>query len=130
MNKAQKLARQLKRKAKTRSWRQIAREDYDGRIHFSVLNKIANTDGKYIPPDKETRYLLGLYKPRPITPRTINNNEQGQSWTLYMREKVKSMRTPTPKELSQLCTCLYPGQLTKDFVCQKCGRPFLRKKKP
>jgi Lar family restriction alleviation protein len=25
-----------------------------------------------------------------------------------------------------LCSCLHPGQLTEDFICQKCGLPFLR----
>ncbi len=25
-----------------------------------------------------------------------------------------------------LCSCLHPGQLTEDFICQKCGLPYLR----
>lgn len=101
MNKAQKLARQLQLKAQTRTWREIAEQDYDGRIHFATLNKIANSNGAFVPSDKATQYLLGLYKPRRMTPKTIANNEQGQSWTLYMRELVKSIRTPTPKKLSR-----------------------------
>ena len=101
MNKTQKLARQLKLKAQTRTWREIAEQDYGGCVHFATLNKIANSDGAFIPADKATQYLLGLYHPRRMTPKTITNNEQGQSWTLYMRELVKSIRTPTPKELAR-----------------------------
>jgi hypothetical protein len=97
--KAKALARRLLRDKRT--YRQIAEQDYGKRIHFSVLSKIVNTDGAYIPSDKESQYLLGLYKPRPITPKTIINNEMGQSWTLYMRHLIRSMRTPTPKELKK-----------------------------
>lgn len=101
MTKAKKLARELKLKAQTRTWREIAEQDYDGRIHFSVLNKIALSDGKHIPADKATQYALGIYKPRRMTPKTIINDDRGQSWTLYMRNLIKSIRTPTPKELSR-----------------------------
>lgn len=101
MNKAQKLARELQQKAETRGWREIAEQDYDGRIHFSVLNRIALSDGAYIPADPATQYLLGLYKPRRMTPKTIFNNDRGQSWTLHMRHLIKSIRTETPKELSR-----------------------------
>jgi hypothetical protein len=101
MNKAQKLARQLQLKAQSRGWREIAEQDYDGKIHFSVLNKIAKSDGAYVPADHATQYLLGLYKPRPITPKTIINDDRGQSWTLYMRSLIRSIRTETPKELSR-----------------------------
>jgi hypothetical protein len=99
--KARKLARELLRKARTRGWREISEQDYGGRIHFSVLNRIANTGGAYLPTDKAQLYLLGLYKPRRITPKTIANTEAGQSWTLYIRGLVKSIRTPTPKELAR-----------------------------
>lgn len=101
MSKTQKLARKLKKKSQTRTYREIAEQDYGGRVHFATLNKIANSDGTYVPTDKATQYLLGLYKPRSITPKTIVNNERGQSWTLYMRELIKGIRTPTPKELSR-----------------------------
>lgn len=101
MKKAQNLARQLQLKSQTRTWREIAEQDYDGRIHFSVLNRIAKSNGEYIPADHATQYLLGLYKPRRMTPKTIQNTEQGQSWTLHMRHLIKSIRTETPKELSR-----------------------------
>jgi hypothetical protein len=97
MTKAQKLARRLLRDK--RPWRQIAEEDYGNKIHFATLCKFAKSDGAYIPTDKATQYALGLYKPRPITPKTIINDERGQSWTLYMRELIRSIRTETPKEL-------------------------------
>jgi hypothetical protein len=101
MNKAKKLARQLQLKAQTRTWRDIAEQDYDGRIHFSVLNRIAKTNGAYIPADHATQYLLGLYRPRRMTPKTIVNDDRGQSWTHHMRHLIKSIRTDTPKELSR-----------------------------
>lgn len=99
MRKAQKLARQILEKNKTRSWREISEQDYEGKIHFATLNKIANSNGAYIPSDKAAQYLLGLYKPRPITPNTMHNNEAAQSWTLYMRHLIKSNQVPTPKNL-------------------------------
>jgi hypothetical protein len=100
--KARKLARDLIHKAKTRGWRDIAEQDYGGKIHFSVLNKIANTGGKYIPSDEKTKILLGIYrKPRRLTPKTIHNDDRGQSWTLYMRHLIKGMATPTPTELTK-----------------------------
>lgn len=101
MRKAQKLARELQKKSETRSWRRIAEEDYQGKIHFSVLNKIANSDGAYIPSDRATRYALGLYKPRPITPNTMHNNDMAQSWVLHMRHLIKSNQVPTPKKLAR-----------------------------
>lgn len=101
MNKTQKLAKELRIKAETRGWREIAEQDYGGRIHFSVLNKIALSDGRHIPADKATQYALGIYKPRRLPPKTIINDDHGQSWTLYMRNLIKSIRTETPKELSR-----------------------------
>jgi len=98
-SKARKLARRLLRDK--RPYRTIAEQDYGNKIHFSVLSKIVNTDGAYIPADKESQFLLGLYKPRRFTPKTIINDERGQSWTLYMRRLIGSMRTPTPKELAK-----------------------------
>lgn len=99
--KGKKLARRLLRENKSRTWREISEQDYGGRIHFAVLNKIANSNGAYIPSGKATQYLLGVYKPRRLTPKTIINSEMGQSWTLHMRHLIKSIRTPTPKELSK-----------------------------
>jgi hypothetical protein len=43
-----------------KSWRRIAEVDYGDKIHFSVLNKIANTGGKYLPKDRESLITLGL----------------------------------------------------------------------
>lgn len=102
MNKTQRLARKLLRDK--RSWRQIAEQDYGNKIHFATLCKFAKSEGTYVPSDKATQYLLGLYKPRRMTPKTIVNDERGQSWTLYMRQLVKSLRTPTPKELAKELT--------------------------
>jgi hypothetical protein len=40
-------------------------------------------------------------KPRSIVPKTMHNSDASQSWVLYMRHLVKSMATPTPKELTR-----------------------------
>jgi len=94
--------RLMSENSKGRSWRDIAEQDYGNRISFALLNKFALRDGEWIPEDLETQRLLGLYrKPRRMTPKTIHNSEMGQSWTLWMRELVKSIRTPTPKELAK-----------------------------
>ena len=101
MVKARKAARKLLRENRHgRTWREIAETDFGNKIHFSVLSKFAHADGVYIPGDVQSRILLGIYrKPRRLTPATIYNSEMGQSWTLWMRELVKGMRTETPKEL-------------------------------
>ena len=102
-SKSKKLARELLRKNRQgRTWRQIAEQDYGNKIHFATLCKIAKTGGRYVPSDKQTQYLLGLYRaPRRLTPKTIHNTDAGQSWTLYMRHLIGTLRTPTPKELAK-----------------------------
>jgi hypothetical protein len=56
------------------------------------------------PTNPEIRVKLFLDKPRKprrLTPKTIINDDRGQSWTLYMRHVIKTMRTPTPKQLAK-----------------------------
>lgn len=100
---AKKAARRLMRENKKgRPWRDIAREDYGDQISYGLLNKFALRDGEFIPDDVKVQRLLGLYrKPRRMTPKHMSNSEAAQSWTLWMRELVKSLRTPTPKELAK-----------------------------
>lgn len=39
----------------------------------------------------------------------------------------KIVRQLTPRAVDgALCSCLHPGQLTKDNICQKCGLPYFR----
>ena len=61
------------RKYPARSWRQIAREDFNGRINHATLNRFANSHGEWIPKDEALQIALGLKTPRkpkvkPFTP--------------------------------------------------------------
>jgi hypothetical protein len=69
-SKARSLARRLLRANRGtrsyagRSWRVISREDYDGLINHATLNRIARSDGEWLPKDKKLLILLGLKKER------------------------------------------------------------------
>lgn len=69
-SKARALARRLLRANKKtrshagRSWRVIAREDYGGKVNHATLNRIANSEGAWLPKDKALLILLGLKKER------------------------------------------------------------------
>lgn len=58
----------LSEKRAGRSWRRIAREDYNDEIHFSVLNRIALHGGEYIPKDRKQLILLGLIEKKKLLP--------------------------------------------------------------
>lgn len=77
-----KLARSLLRENRKngRSWRCIAREDYQNRIDQSTLSRIARNKGAWLPKDETLLLLLGLKKqrkPRPKykTIREMSNKE-------------------------------------------------------
>jgi len=50
-----------------RSWREIALKDYHDRVHFVTLNRIALSNGKWLPKDRKTLRALGLVEPKPRT---------------------------------------------------------------
>ena len=68
--KAKTLARRLLRKNRgtrkipARSWRRIAREDYQDKVNNATLCRIALSEGEWYPKDEETQIILGLKKPR------------------------------------------------------------------
>lgn len=74
-SKAKTLARRLLRENKHgRSWRTIAREDYNGTVNHATLNRIAINKGEWLPKDSNLLIALGLKRERkakaekPFTP--------------------------------------------------------------
>jgi hypothetical protein len=47
-----------------RSWRVISREDYNGQVNHATLNRIAKSDGAWLPKDIHLLILLGIKKER------------------------------------------------------------------
>ncbi|MBI5950189.1 MAG: hypothetical protein HY865_00915 [Chloroflexi bacterium] len=78
--KAKTLARTLLRKNRgtrkypARSWRVIAREDYDNKVNHAVLFRIAHSEGEWYPKDEQLQILLGLKKQRAA--RTTHAHEE------------------------------------------------------
>ena len=70
-SKARKIAKRLLKENREngRSWRTIAREDYDNQVNFATLNRFALSEGEWIPKNKEILVALGLSKPRKKFPR-------------------------------------------------------------
>jgi hypothetical protein len=96
---ARKLANSLLHQNKEgASWRDL-QKDYG--VAAGTLNRFANSKGEWLPKDDDILKKLKIYrKPRRLTPKTIHNDDRGQSWTLYMRHLIKGMATPTPTELT------------------------------
>lgn len=74
-SKAKTLARRLLRENRHgRSWRTIAREDYNGSVNHATLNRIAINKGEWLPKDNNLLIALGLKRERkakaekPFTP--------------------------------------------------------------
>lgn len=68
---AKKLARTLLRENRKngRSWRVIAREDFNDQINYATLNRFAIHKGEWLPKDKELQIVLGIRKQRPPRPK-------------------------------------------------------------
>lgn len=88
--KAKKLARKLLRENRRgRTWREIAREDYRGRVSFATLNRFAIHKGEWLPKDDEILTALGLKKPRAQkVKRVFDMPEKELLWRLEHREEV------------------------------------------
>lgn len=64
-SRAKKLAKRLLDKNRAGcSWRKIAAEDYGNQVNFATLNRIALSDGEWLPKDEKTLIVLRLKKPR------------------------------------------------------------------
>jgi hypothetical protein len=54
-----------------RSWRAIAKEDFEGKINYATLCRFALSSGTWIPKDRKIQKILGLIKPPTQTERAI-----------------------------------------------------------
>ena len=50
-----------------RSWRKIAKEDFNNQVHFATLNRIALSGGAWLPKERKTLIVLGLVERRQRT---------------------------------------------------------------
>lgn len=68
---AKKLARTLLRENRKngRSWRAIAREDFNNTVNITTLCRFAITKATWMPKDKSILLALGLIKPRAPRPK-------------------------------------------------------------
>ena len=72
-----------------KSWRKIAKKYYQDKVSFATLCRIANSDGKWLPKDKEVLMLLGIWEPR----------KPADAHTLRIRREVNRMARDTKKAL-------------------------------
>jgi hypothetical protein len=65
-----------------RSWRVIARDDFNGQINFATLNRFALQQGEWIPKDEHLQVVLGLKKIRAprhtAAPKMIADMSEGE----------------------------------------------------
>lgn len=47
-----------------KSWRKIAKKYYGDHVHFATLNRIANSEGQWLPKDRKVLITLGLVERR------------------------------------------------------------------
>jgi len=97
--KVKKLARALLRENRRgRSWRTIAREDYQGRIDQSTLSRIVRGKGTWLPRDERILVILGLKKPcvpKPV-PAPI------PEWLRDIKKKIAVMAKDTRRNVMRL----------------------------
>jgi hypothetical protein len=67
-----------------------------------------------------------FWYPREIAERIAEYWRKKWSFAEYQLTDVESTPNTGLQSDGALCSCLHPGQLTEDFICQKCGLPFLR----
>ena len=91
--KAKKLARRLLRENKRgRTWRVIAREDFDNQVNYATLNRIAREKGSWIPKDERLQIILGLRQPcAPCAKRELLPGEK--EIKKHIASMAKDMRT-------------------------------------
>lgn len=102
MSLAKRTAVGLLRKNRSRSWRTISREDYQGRVNHATLNRFANSKGAWVPKDEKILRALGLIKPRsPFAglPKWFERTDEALSFFNGQRAKVKQMSADTRNEV-------------------------------
>jgi len=87
-SRAKKLARKLLRENRKngRSWRVIARENYQNKVDQSTLSRIAREKGAWIPKDEQLQIILGLRQP--CSPRVQRELLPGEK---EIRKRIASM---------------------------------------
>jgi len=92
MGKARKLARMLLRENRAgRSWRVIAKDDFQGQVNYATLNKLANSRGTWIPKDECILIALGLMEPH--KPKLIQ--PPPPEWLQRVRKNIAVMARQT-----------------------------------
>lgn len=98
-SKAKKLARRLLRENRSgRSYRTIAREDYQGEIDQSTLSRIARSKGTWLPKDETILSKLGLLttrSPYAIMPRWWERTPEALQMFLYTRNQARIIANET-----------------------------------
>lgn len=101
-SKAKKLARSLLRENRSRSWRRIAAEDYQDKVNYATLNRIAISRGAWLPKDEKILTILGLKKQRSpfaILPKWFVRTDEALQFFNGQRAKVKQMGKDTRMEV-------------------------------
>lgn len=103
-SKAKSLALSLLRQNRKfkRSWRVIAREDFNGTVNHATLNRIAINRGTWLPKDKNILIALGLIQPRKEKKRMPQNIfDMGTAQLRKALQNRKTMPPPDPRILNQ-----------------------------
>lgn len=98
-SKAKKIARRLLRENRNgRSYRTIAREDYQGKIDQSTLSRIARSKGEWLPKSEEILKTLGLLivrSPYAIMPRWWERTPEAFRYFKYIRNQARIISNET-----------------------------------
>lgn len=86
---ARKTARALLRanRKNKRSWRVIAREDFNDGINYATLNRFALSKGEWVPKDERLQIILGLRKERKPRPKQKTVNTMTRDEVIELFEK-------------------------------------------
>jgi len=96
-SKAKKLARTLLREnlKNHRTWRQIAKEDYNNQINYATLNRFAIHKGTWLPRDEKLLVILGLKKPCVPKPPPAPI----PAWLRDIKKKIAGMAKDTRRDV-------------------------------
>jgi hypothetical protein len=94
-SKVKKLARELlKENRKGRSWRTIAKQDFDNTVDQSTLSRIARNKGAWVPKDEGILFALGLAVPKAPKPKVVL-----LPWQVTVKKKIAVMAKKTREDL-------------------------------
>lgn len=91
---ARKTARSVLRENRKngRSWRVIAREDFNGEINHATLNRFAIHKGEWLPKDERLLIVLGLKKERKPRPKQKTVMQMNKSELLqHFTQRIEKM---------------------------------------